>query len=156
MSASQVWLGPGAHERLRRELAELLRSRDRAGSDARDPADSHAAHLALTDRRERESRIRRLQEVLLDPLVGHEPPDDGVAEPGMLVTVRFDDAGETETFLLAQREDGAYPDVEACSPGSPLGRALIGRREGEVCHYPLPDGRPMRATLVRAVPYGGA
>ena len=144
MSTSQVWLAPGAHERLRRELAELLRGRESAGA------------APGADARERENRIRRLQEVLLDPLVGHEPPDDGVAEPGMLVTVRFDDAGETETFLLAQREDGAYPDVEACSPGSPLGRALIGRREGEECRYALPDGRPMRATLVRAVPYDGA
>jgi transcription elongation factor GreA len=156
MSGGQVWLAAGAHRRLRQELAELLRMRTQAGTgsgtDARD-ADPHTAQHVLTDRRERENRIRRLQEILLDPLVGHEPPDDGVAEPGMLLTVRYD-VHETETFLLAQREDGAYPDVETCSPGSPLGRALVGRREGDVCRYRLPDGRPLQVTLVRAVPYG--
>ncbi|MCO1656291.1 GreA/GreB family elongation factor [Pseudonocardia humida] len=103
----------------------------------------------------RKARIRRLQEMLLDALVGHEPPDDGIAEPGMPVTVRLDDSGHAETFLLAQRGQGAYPDVETCSPDSPLGRALVGRREGDVCGYSLPDRRPMRATLIRAVPYGG-
>jgi hypothetical protein len=46
-----------------------------------------------------------------------EPPDDGIAEPGMVLTVSYAD-GDEETFLLAEREQDAYPDVEVCSPES--------------------------------------
>src|SRR5690606_33412738 len=115
----------------------------------RDNDDDHA----ITERRERDQRIRKLQQMLQDPIVGQEPPDDGIAEPGMVVTVSFGDDDE-ETFLLAEREQAAYPDVEICSPDSPLGKALVGAAEGDQRQYSLPDGRSMTVTLVRAVPYG--
>lgn len=35
----------------------------------------------LTDRRGREHRIRTLQELLSNPVVGESPPEDGIAEP---------------------------------------------------------------------------
>jgi transcription elongation factor GreA len=154
----QVWLTQDGYERLKDELLQLIK--ERAGDAlngqpgtstvGRDASDEQAA----ADRRERDQRIRKLQQMLQDPIVGQEPPDDGIAEPGMVLTVAFDDSGDEETFLLAEREQSAYPDVEICSPDSPLGRALIGVREGEQRQYSLPDGRSMTVTLVRAVPYG--
>ncbi len=144
----QVWLTQDAYDRLTDELAELLRQR--SGHAALDADDEQ--HLA--DQRERNQRIRKLQELLQNPVVGREPPDDGVAEPGMVITVRYEDDEETETFLLAERDEGITPGVEVCSPDSPLGRALSGAREGERRRYPLPDGRTMTVCLERAVPYG--
>jgi transcription elongation factor GreA len=144
----QVWLTHDTYERLTAELGELLRQRTgNGGPEAADEQD-------LTEQRERNQRIRKLQELLQNPVVGQEPPDDGVVEPGMVVTVRFENEEEGETFLLAERDEGPTPGVEVCSPGSPLGRALVGAIEGEQRSYSLPDGRTMGVRVVRAVPYG--
>ncbi|ODU04381.1 MAG: hypothetical protein ABS81_10805 [Pseudonocardia sp. SCN 72-86] len=160
MTKMQVWLAQTAYERLQAELQELLRQRaDQTGGNAAeqfngDSADQNTDQQLLTARRERESRIRKLQELLQNPLVGQDPPDDGVAEPGMVLTIRYEDDHETETFLLAHTEEGAYPaDLMTCSPNSPLGMALPGRRQGEKVQYTLPDGRTTEVTLLEAVPY---
>lgn len=154
----QVWLSRPAYERLKDELGELLRKRSElpdggAGSESEDGAAERDGGSDLVDRRERELRIRKLQEMLRDPLVGHDPPDDGVAEPGMVVTVRYPDGPETESFLLADRAETDVLEVETCSPDSPLGNALLGAREGEQREFRRPDGQFMAVTLVRAVPY---
>lgn len=146
----QVWLTHDAYERLTAELRELLRRRDEHAERQAD------AELDLGEARERSQRIRKLQELLQDPVVGQEPPDDGIVEPGMVVTVRYENDEETETLLFAERDEGVTPGIEVCSPGSPLGRALAGAKEGEQRSYPLPDGRTMAVWVVRAVPYGHA
>ncbi|MBW0101798.1 GreA/GreB family elongation factor [Pseudonocardia sp. KRD291] len=160
---SPVWLAQVTYDQLRNELAALLRQRagasaasDPAGASARDSSDQHTEQQVLADRRDRDHRIRKLQELLRNPAVGDAPPDDGVAEPGMVLTVRYPQDPEPETFLLAHREGGAQPDVEICSPDSPLGRALTGAREGATCEYRLPDGRVQQVTLERAAPYRAA
>ncbi|GAA2866316.1 transcription elongation factor GreA [Pseudonocardia halophobica] len=163
MTEAQVWLAPSAYEHLKAELIGLLRQRTEGlgGSAAEqfvgDSADHNTDQQLLTDRRERENRIRKLQELLQNPLVGQDPPDDGVAEPGMVLTVRYEDDQETETFLLAHHEEGAYPDdLMTCSPDSPLGQALPGTQQGEKVEYALPNGQAMQVTLMRAVPYRAA
>ena len=41
-----------------------------------------------------------------------EPPDGGVAEPGMVLTVRYDGNGSTETFLMVDRQEAAQAGLE--------------------------------------------
>jgi transcription elongation factor GreA len=75
-----------------------------------------------------------------------------IAEPGMVLTIRYDDAGETETFLLGRRgADDA--DITVYSMASPLGRAIVGARPGERRIYSIPDERGVLVTLLEAVPY---
>ncbi|WP_369805153.1 GreA/GreB family elongation factor [Pseudonocardia sp. MH-G8] len=158
----QVWLTRDGYERLKSELLQLTRERagdipegaqSGVGNAGRDGSDEQGGAV----RRERNQRIRKLQQMLQDPVVGQEPPDDGIAEPGMVLTIAYGGGeDDEETFLLAEREQDAYPDVEICSPDSPLGRALVGAAEGEQREYQLPDGRSMSVTLVRAVPYSPA
>lgn len=140
--AQHVWLTPQAYERLRSELAALRSAL--AHGTGNDQAVAPSA---------REARIRELQDLLNEAVVGESPPDDGVAEPGMVLTIRYEDTGETETFLLGARgiEDG---ELEVYSPESPLGRALSGARPGEQRRYPLPSGAELPVTLLEAVPYG--
>lgn len=163
MTNPQVWLARATYERLRMELTDLLRERSAfsplsRGDSANGPdeSDQHTDHDVVADRRDRENRIRTLQELLFNPLIGEPPPDDGIAEPGMLLTVRYLEDQDTETFLLAHREENGSPDIEICSPDSPLGRAVAGAREGATCEYRLPDGRIGRVRLERAVPYGAS
>ncbi|TWF80465.1 GreA/GreB family elongation factor [Pseudonocardia hierapolitana] len=157
--SQQVWLTRDGYEQLQEELLRLVKERaGEAPPDGRsgvaDGAGDSSGEDPFAVRRERDHRIRKLQQMLQDPIVGGVPPDDGIAEPGMVLTVSFADGGDEETFLLAEREKEVYPDVEICSPDSPLGRALVGAREGEQRRYQLPDGRVMTVTLKRAVPYG--
>ncbi|RZQ64909.1 hypothetical protein EWH70_06870 [Amycolatopsis suaedae] len=138
-----VWLTEEAYARLRDELGAL-----RAGATSGDEDD------AVLDQRRRKARVRELEDLLHRAVVGQAPPDDGVAEPGMVLTVRFDGEDQTETFLLGVREGVVADGMEVYSPDSPLGRALTGAREGETRTYPVPSGASVRVRLVRAVPYG--
>jgi transcription elongation GreA/GreB family factor len=141
----RTWLTPHAHQRLMTELAELSRTAsDDESTDRDDPA---------TIRRQRQDRIREIQHLLGNAVVGEDPPDDGIAEPGMVLTVRYDDSDDTETFLLGARA-AEHGDIEVYSPDSPLGTALTGARRGEQRNYRVPDGSTIRVTLLDAVPYG--
>lgn len=138
-----VWLTPEAHDRLRAELAALLVP----GTSTGEPRDEPDTGVR------REARVRELQELLANAVVGEDPPNDGVAEPGMVLTVRYDDSGDEETFLLGLR-DAEQGDLEVYSPASPLGTALTGARCGEQRVYQVPNGATVPVTLLDAVPYG--
>ena len=71
----------------------------------------------------------------------------------MVLTVRYDDTGEIETFLLGVRgaEDA---DIDVYSMQSPLGSAIAGARVGEQRTYSIPSGANLPVTLLKAVPYG--
>ncbi|WP_037366720.1 GreA/GreB family elongation factor [Amycolatopsis orientalis] len=139
-TSSRPWLTPDAHARLAAELAALQREPDLDGDDQ------------FERRQHRQARIRQLRDLLRNAVVGEDPPDDGIAEPGMVLTVRYDDGG-VETFLLAARDEEGG-GLEVYSPDSPLGRALHGAKPGEQREYEVPSGALVRVTLVEAHPYG--
>jgi transcription elongation GreA/GreB family factor len=143
----RVWISPQAHERLQRELSTLRRL---AAAGALD-SDSDENTIAV--QRGWQARIQQIHGLLINAVVGDDPPDDGIAEPGMVVTIRYDDTGDTETFLLGVR-GAEYADMEVYSIESPLGAAIVGARPGERRTYQLPSGTPLAVTLLQAVPYG--
>lgn len=149
--ANQTWLTAEAFERLRSELAELREHHD--DSDEAEGLDG--GERALHNRRV-QTRIREIEALLHNAVVGEAPPDDGVAEPGMVLTVRFDDDTDTETFLLGVRDGGESGGFDIYSPDSPLGRALSGAVQGDERTYTVPSGRTVRVRLLSAVPYESA
>ena len=104
-------------------------------------------------RRAWEVRIQQIHDLLINAVVGEDPPDDGVAEPGMVVTVRYDATGDTDTFLLGVH-GAEYADMAVYSIQSPLGAAIAGARPGERRIYGLAIGAAVAVTLLKAVPYG--
>ena len=154
MTTSQrIWISQQAKQRLQAELAELQ------SLDGRDTDGSSDDENELVIRRARRGRIQQIHELLINAVVGEDPPNDGVAEPGMVVTIRYDDTGEiddpgdTETFLLGVR-GAEYGDLEVYSVESPLGAALLGARPGERRSYVTPAGGSFSVTVLEAVPYG--
>ncbi|KUH68270.1 transcription elongation factor GreAB [Mycolicibacterium novocastrense] len=144
-SADRVWMTRRAYIRLQAELAELS-ARPRSGGP--DPT-------RTAEDRMRSNRIHRIEHLLANAVVGEDPPDDGVAEPGMVLTIRYDDTGDTETFLLGIR--GIEPaEIEVYSPRSPLGVAILGARPGDRRTYLAPTGKELHVTLLQAKPYGAA
>ncbi|MCK0175273.1 MULTISPECIES: GreA/GreB family elongation factor [Mycobacteriaceae] len=144
--AQRYWIGTQAYQKLQDELATL---RHLLATEALDDSSEDL----VTVQRARQARIQHIHDMLLNATVGDEPPDDGVAEPGMVLTVRFDETGDTETFLLGLR-GVAYGDLEVYSLSSPLGAALLGARVGTSCTYTVPSGATIPVTLLKAVPYG--
>lgn len=144
---TRVWISAQAHERLHRELG-TLRFLFSAGI-----ADDAPDENAVAVRRVWEGRIQQIHDLLINAVVGDDPPDDGMAEPGMVVTIRRDATGDTETFLLGVH-GAEYADMAVHSIESPLGAAIAGARAGERRTYKLPGSTTLAVTLLSAVPYG--
>lgn len=146
-TTTRVWISPQAHERLHREL-DTLRFLFSAGV-----GDAEADENATVVQRAWETRIQQIHDLLINAVVGEDPPNDGIAEPGMVVTVRHNDTGDTDTFLLGVK-GAEYADMTVYSIQSPLGAAIAGARPGERRTYKLPNGPDLAVTLLKAVPYG--
>jgi transcription elongation factor GreA len=162
VSDTQVtWLTQEAYNRLKQELDELVDNRPviaakiNASREEGDLKENGGYHAAREEQGQAEARIRHLQELLRNAKVGEAPANDGLAEPGKVLTIRYEGDDETEKFLLATREEGAEGGMEVYSPESPLGKALLGAKEGETRSYELPNGSTQQVTLVKAVPYAG-
>jgi transcription elongation factor GreA len=158
-----VWLTQAKYDALQAELEEL-RGPGRAAvvqkvSEARDEGDlkeNGGYHAAREELGKLDGRIAQLEDMLKRAQVGETPPDDGIVEPGMVVTYRFVGDDEEEKFLLGAREmKGDDDDLEVYSPQSPLGEAINGRRRGETVEYVAPNGKTLEVEIVDAVPYVG-
>ncbi len=162
MTDTQVtWLTPESHERLKNELDALIANRPVIAAEINerreegDLKENGGYHAAREEQGQQEARIRQLQELLNNAKVGEAPTQSGVALPGSVVKVYYDgDEKDTETFLIATREEGAQDGgLEVYSPSSPLGAALIEAKVGESREYTIPSGATIKVTLVSAEPY---
>ncbi|SEC14118.1 transcription elongation factor GreA [Rhodococcus koreensis] len=162
MTETQVtWLTQESHDRLKSELDQLIANRPVIAAEINerreegDLKENGGYHAAREEQGQQEARIRQLQELLNSAKVGEAPTQSGVALPGSVVKVYYDgDEKDTETFLIATREEGARDNkLEVYSPNSPLGGALLEAKVGETREYTLPNGSSMKVTLVSAEPY---
>jgi transcription elongation factor GreA len=158
-----IWLTQAKFDELHAEL-EHLRGPGRAAvvqkvSEARDEGDlkeNGGYHAAREELGKLDGRIAMLEDMLKRAQVGETPPDDGVVEPGMVVTYRFVGDDEEERFLLGAREmKGEDDDLEVYSPQSPLGEAINGKKRGDTVEYVAPNGKTLKVEIVDAVPYKG-
>jgi len=96
--------------------------------------------------RELDRRLRQLSE-MMDALTVTDPRPhpSGRAYFGAFVTVE-DDKGEERTYRLVG-PDELDPSAGRISVESPLGRALLGRREGDVVSVRRPAG-PVEVSVV--------
>jgi transcription elongation factor GreA len=163
MTGSVVtWLTQEAHDRLQHELDELVAHRPviaaeiNARREEGDLKENGGYHAARDEQAKQEARIRHLQEILRSAQVGVSPADNGVVEPGMVVTIAYDgDDDDRETFLLGSREEGVHGSMQVYSPQSPLGQAILGASRGESREYILPNGRVQKVAVLEAKPFSG-
>jgi transcription elongation factor GreA len=160
-TAKTVWLTQAKYDELQAELADLRGPRRAAVvqrvSEAREEGDlkeNGGYHAAREELGTIDGRIAQLADMLERAEVGETPADDGVVEPGMKVTYRFEGDDDEETFLLGAREM-ADDDIEVFSPQSPLGSAINGKSVGDSVTYQAPNGKDLTVVIVAAVPYSG-
>ena len=99
-----------------------------------------------------EARIRQLTQLLETAVIGETPADDGVVEPGMVVTV--DMFGDEETFLLGSREI-ADDSIARLLREVPDRRGRQRRKVGDKVSYTAPNGKSGRGQGLAAKPYDG-
>jgi len=158
-TSNASYLTQEAYERLQAELRELsgpgrveIAKRIEAAREEGDLKENGGYHAAKEEQGKMEARIRQLKQILDTATVGEAPPDDGVVEPGMVVTVEM--FGDEETFLLGSREiaDGS-DSIDVYSEQSPLGAGINGHKVGETVTYEAPNGKSIEVTIISAKPY---
>jgi transcription elongation factor GreA len=118
-----------------RELPDRMRrARGFVSADAAEEIAQIRADSAVID-----ARIARLEDLLRTATVLPDGPADGVAGLGCTVEVAYERTGRRARYRL----DGIASDRGggAVSARSPVGRALMGRRAGDVVAVDLPSGR---------------
>ncbi|MFJ9032175.1 transcription elongation factor GreA [Streptomyces sp. NPDC102274] len=161
-SENVTWLTQEAYNQLKTELEYLsgparteISMKIAAAREEGDLRENGGYHAAKEEQGKQELRVRQLTQLLQNAKVGEAPADDGIVEPGMVVTIAFDgDPDDTLDFLLASREY-ASSDIETYSPQSPLGSGVHGKRVGENAEYELPNGRTASVKILEAKPYQG-
>jgi len=154
-TSSTSWLTQEAHDRLSRELADLIANRPamaqeiNARREEGDLKENGGYHAAREEQGKQEGRIMQLTQLLREAKVGEAPTSEGTAGPGMVVTVRFGSADgdddDVETFLIGSREEAGTTDLDVYSSASPLGQALTGAKEGDEVSYSTPTAKPYRS-----------
>jgi transcription elongation factor GreA len=130
----------------RKALADELGGRDTVG-DRADHADllEQADDVAWLD-----DRIAEITGLLVRG--GVPEPAAGRLPHGAEVTLRFDD-GEVSTLrVVAIPEEATEDDAGAVTLDSPLGRALVGSKVGDIVQYGTPSGPALVEVLAFRMP----
>ena len=153
-----AWLTQDAYDRLAKELEELegpgrteIAERIAAARDEGDLKENGGYHAAREEQGKMEARIADLQRLLKNAVVGEAPKDDGVVEPGMVVTISM--ARKERTFLLGNREIADGDDLEVYSSESPMGSSIHGSKVGDTVDYTAPNGKSFPIEILKATPY---
>ncbi|HZQ28131.1 MAG TPA: transcription elongation factor GreA [Acidimicrobiales bacterium] len=149
---SEVQLSQDALDRLKAELEDLkTRGRvdiARAIEAARmlgDLSENGDYHAAKDSQGKMEARIRQLEATLKNAVVVNASGDTVTA--GTVVTIRYEGDDEMERYYIGSIEE-RRDDVEVMSPSSPLGSALLGKREGDTVEYEVPSGARLKVEVV--------
>jgi transcription elongation factor GreA len=136
VAAESELITRAGHERLSAELERLLevRRRDRAADL---PSEREGLAGLAEDREALDRRIAELEMTLSRAQVAPAPPL-GVAAIGQPIRIRIGGGGARDCQLVGAVE--ADPATGGISIVSPIGRALVGRRAGDVVEVLTPGG----------------
>ena len=129
-----------------RDLPDRLRrARGFVGADAAE----EIAHIQ-EDNAVIDARIAWLQDLLRTATVLPDGPANGIATLGCTVQVQYERTGRRASYRLTGIASGG--DARSVSARSPVGRALMGRRAGDLVSVDLPSGRVESLQIVAISP----
>jgi len=160
VSDDTTFLTQEAYDRLAAELEHLsttgreeIAKRIEAAREEGDLRENGGYHAAKDEQGKMEARIRTLQALLKDAVVGEAPESDGTVQPGTVVTALV--LGDEERFLLGSREIAGGTELDVYSEKSPLGAAILGLKEGDSTSYEAPNGKQIPVEIVRVETFVG-
>ncbi|MGI8759674.1 MAG: GreA/GreB family elongation factor [Acidimicrobiales bacterium] len=130
-------LSRATYERLKAEL-EVLTTEGRidiahkieAARALGDLSENGDYHAAKEQQGKMEARIRQITGTITDAVVVDGSNVGDTVAVGAVVHLRFEGDEGTERFLVGSIEE-RHDDLDVVSPGSPLGRAVMGAAPGE-------------------------
>jgi transcription elongation factor GreA len=141
------------HDRLSAELEELtttaridIARKIQTARELGDLSENGDYHAAKEEQGKMEARIRDLQALLLDAEIIEATDTDSVSQ-GHVVAIRYEGDEEAERFLIGSIEEKGG-DLDVLTPGSPLGKALMGARVGDWVEFDSPTGVPLKVEIV--------
>ncbi len=147
-------LSQDAHDRLSAELKDLttrgrieIAEKIEAARKLGDLSENGDYHAAKETQGLMEERILHLSRILTDAVIIDAGADGGGVALGSIVTVLYDGDDEPERLLFGsveERTDG----VMIVSPGSPMGKALLGAGAGDQVEFETLAGMIETVTVV--------
>ena len=141
-----VELTPGDIRKMKEEIEyRRLVVRPRALEDVKearahgDLSENFEYYAAKKVKNQNESRIRYLERMIRTARVISEESAEDEVGINNTVTVEFADDGSVETYRIVTTVRGNSLE-NLISNESPLGRALLGRKEGDIAHVQVNDG----------------
>lgn len=150
-------LSQAAHDRLSAELEDLttrgridIARKIEAARELGDLSENGDYHAAKEEQGRMEGRIAHLSRVLTDATIisAEDAGAAGSVGLGSVVSVVFEGDSEPERLLVGVIEERRDDDLTVVSPGSPMGKALLGAVAGESVEFELPDERSQKVTVV--------
>jgi transcription elongation factor GreA len=146
-------LSRAAYDRLEAELTELstrgrvdIARKIETARELGDLSENGDYHAAKEEQGKMEGRIRHLEALIKDAEIV-EGGGTEVVDAGSIVDIQYEGDDESERYLIGSIEE-RHTDLEVMSPGSPLGKALLGHRVGEVVDYETPTGKVLKVEIV--------
>jgi len=145
-------LSRAAYERLQEELEDLttrgrveIARKIETARELGDLSENGDYHAAKEEQGKMEGRIRHIQALLEKAEIVEDEGGDAVAA-GSVVEIRYQGDDSTEKYLIGSIEERGELDV--ISPGSPLGKALLGKAKGDLVEYETPTGASLKVEIV--------
>jgi len=147
-------LSQDAHDRLSAELRDLatrgrieIAEKIEAARKLGDLSENGDYHATKETQGLMEERIMHLSRILTDAVIIDAGTEDASVALGSTVTVLYDGDDEPERLLLGSVEERADGMV-IVSPGSPMGKALLGAGAGDQVEFETPGGTTEKVTVV--------
>lgn len=143
----QQHLSQEAYDRLRTEYDDLttrgrieIAQKIESARELGDLSENGDYHAAKEEQGKMEGRIAHLGAILGNASVV-EMSDSTLdtVRSGCVVSIRYDGDDDAEKYLIGSIEE-RREGVTVMSPGSPLGRALLGASKGDTVSYEAPGG----------------
>jgi transcription elongation factor GreA len=153
---TETQLTAETHARLTTELEQLttqgrvdIARQIEAARALGDLSENGDYHAAKDFQGKMEARIRQLQAMLSSAVIvdsSGAAGDTAEVTTGVIVEIRYEGDEDTERYLVGSIEE-KRDDVSVVSPGSPLGKALLGHAAGDTVGFEAPNGK-LRVTIV--------
>jgi transcription elongation factor GreA len=146
-------LSRSAYDRLQAELSDLstrgrveIARKIETAREMGDLSENGDYHAAKEEQGKMEGRIRHLEALIKNAEIVEAGVSDAVPA-GTVVEIRYEGDDETERYLIGSIEEKSA-DLEVMSPGSPLGKALLGAKAGELVDFVAPNGNTLKVEIV--------
>lgn len=159
--APETFLTQEAFDRLTADLERMstterdeIVSRVAAARDEGDLKENSGYHAARDQLGLLDAKIRDLKELLKHAKVGEVPQSSGIVEIGTVITATI--AGDESRFFIGNREIAAQvEDLDAYSPESPVGQAILGLKVGDKTSFTAPNGKDIAVEILNVETFAG-